>query len=131
MPRRSKPMNRGKGLARSTKPMRNRSTRKAGRDAELDNARVIVFARDRGECQFWPYVDAADSLTGWTKAPPHDCAGTRQAHHVRRRKNRPDDHDPAHMVTLCAAHHAYVHDHPAVSYEVGLLARTTQETRNP
>jgi hypothetical protein len=126
-------MNRGKGLARSSKPMRNRSTRKAGRDAELDNARVIVLARDRGECQFWTRVGCApaSAIAGWAKAPPHRCGRGVIVHHIRRRKNRPDDHDPAHMVTLCRDHHDYVHANPAASYEVGLLARTTQENRNP
>lgn len=51
------------------------------------------------------------------------CYGRIDPHHVLPRsrggKDTLDD-----LISLCRAHHEWVHDHPAESYELGLLRRS-------
>ena len=50
------------------------------------------------------------------------CWGGVEVHHVLRR-SRGGGHDLDNLLTLCAGHHRYVHEHPAESYERGWLKR--------
>lgn len=96
-------------LARHT-PLRTRQKLQRQSDAVRDRigaeAAILadVRARDGGVCQY----PAADHWGG-----PH-------VHHILPR-GRGGTTIPTNLTTLCAAHHAYVHDHPRESREGGWL----------
>lgn len=99
------------GLKRSRKPLPAKSARRT--DGVLEAARRVVRARSGGRCE----AGTPACPAGW-----HDA---HHVHHTRRRRGRPDDHDPAHLLHVCAAAHLWIHDHPARSYEAGWLVRST------
>lgn len=53
--------------------------------------------------------------------PDHTCWGELEVHH--RKLRRHGDHTADNLCVLCSRGHAYVHEHPAVSYAHGLLLR--------
>jgi 5-methylcytosine-specific restriction endonuclease McrA len=77
----------------------------------LDLARRATFARDMWTCQAHGH-----SLDG-------DCRGLLEAHHILPRSHG-GQHHVDNLVSLCSEAHRWVHEHPARSYELGLLART-------
>lgn len=64
--------------------------------------------------------DRDGGCVGPPRGLPGCCWGPQHAHHINRdrRDNRLEN-----GVVLCAAHHQWVHDHPAISFELGLLKR--------
>lgn len=92
----------GKAPRRST-PQRSAAR---ARSAEFTEARQRVLRRDGG-CV----------ARGWQV----DCWGGLHVHHIVRR-SQGGTHDDDNLVTLCAGHHGYVHEHPALARERGLLA---------
>lgn len=89
------------GPIRRRTPLRT----KPRRDNDWEEARRVVYDRDR-TCQ-------ADY--------PHSCGMGWHVHHIRRR-SQGGTNDPWNLVLLCGIAHGYVHDHPAWSRTVGLLA---------
>lgn len=51
------------------------------------------------------------------------CFGRLDPHHVLRRSQGGHDTED-NLITLCSAHHRWVHEHPAKSYEMGYLKRS-------
>lgn len=97
--------------------MRTRSAKKAKADNHLATVRALVLARDGG-CTFTRWGTIADDFA--EVAPPRCCAGGLHAHHIRRR-SQGGPHTMDNLTTLCAAHHGWVHDHPALARLLGLL----------
>lgn len=98
------------GFKTRGKPLAQRSAKAAGR-ADADRAWAeAVWARDRGECQ-------AERLV-----PEVECQGRRDPHHIRPKGVYPElRHDVDNGVTLCRAHHDWVHfQEPARAKELGL-----------
>lgn len=87
------------------KPAPKRRTRKG---ATVDRAAII--ARDGG-------------CLGARVIPETRCAGAIHLHHVLRRSQGGPD-TPENLVALCAVCHGWVHEHPALARERGLLARS-------
>jgi hypothetical protein len=54
--------------------------------------------------------------------PEIKCAGRLDPHHVLMRSQGGQD-TAQNLKTLCRAHHDWVHNHPALSYELDLLRR--------
>lgn len=123
MPPRSQPMNRGKGLARSTKPMRKVSAKKARQVAAFANVRAEVFERDGYRCQT---NRIASELT---TVMPDDwpvCSWWRIDPHHRQRQGHGGEDTPRNVDTTCRAHHDWIHAHPALATELGLPVRPVQ-----
>ena len=103
MPRRSKPMARGK-------PLRQRSVKQAASDLVLEAARSerMLLAG------------------GWCEASTPACREGRHvgvlAHHVRRRKGQPDVHAVEGLRWTCAPGHEWIHANITAARELGLLA---------
>lgn len=93
------------------KPKRRRS---AGRSGPSQATRDEVIARDGG-C-------VAASLV-----PEVRCLGSGHIHHVLPR-SQGGGHDVSNLVLVCLGHHGWIHDHPARSYELGLLRKISAET---
>jgi len=89
-------------------PFRPKSKRPRGVPASV---RDDVFARDRG-C-------VAVLLVREIR-----CSGSLDPHHVLRRSQGGTD-TADNLVTLCRAHHDWVHQNPARSFEIGLLRRSS------
>lgn len=54
------------------------------------------------------------------------CQGRLHAHHVAQRSTHPERRtDPTNGQVLCQLHHTWVHAHPALATELGLLERAT------
>ena len=107
------PLKSGGSLKRSA-PMKRSSARlKIKRRGIPADLREQVIARDRG-C-------AAEGLV-----PSLRCWGRLDPHHIQRRSQGGAD-SLQNLITLCRAHHDYVHANPAWSAEQGLLARRKSE----
>jgi hypothetical protein len=91
-------------------PMRQRGVNR-GRDLLWLAARDRTLERDH----YWPTCHQL-GLTG-------ECAGGVEVHHKLRR-SQGGTHELDNLATLCAAHHRWVHEHPAQAYELGLLIRS-------
>ena len=94
-------------LRRTGGPRRKRALARIYReDPVLTQSRKVVRRRSGGKCE----------------AKTSRCVGTAQhAHHIEPR--RFGDHSPSNLLDVCHACHAWVHSHPARSYELGLLKR--------
>lgn len=51
------------------------------------------------------------------------CWGRQEAHHVRVKGMGGVTVDDSPIVSLCAGHHAWTHDHPAKARELGLIEK--------
>lgn len=108
VPLRRTGMNRGTSQLRSKTPLRARSAKRRARDLVLAENRAAAIRRDDHRCQAAAAVIAVA------------CAGGLHAHHViRRSQGGPDDID--NLLTVCAAHHQHIHDHPAEAKSLGFL----------
>lgn len=56
------------------------------------------------------------------------CYGRLDPHHIQRRSQGGTD-TADNLVTLCRAHHSWVHEHPALSKSLGLLAGHEKESQ--
>ena len=56
------------------------------------------------------------------------CYGRLDPHHIQRRSQGGTD-TADNLVTLCRAHHRWVHEHPALSKPLGLLAGHEKESQ--
>ena len=57
--------------------------------------------------------------------PEVECWGPLDGHEIRRRSQDPDAWLNLDLIrTVCRAHHSWLHDHPAVAVELGLLVHT-------
>ena len=97
-------MKRGGYLKRRT-PLRRIGRRGAARRERLHVARQLVFARDGYRCQ----------VRAW-----HCTGRAEHAHHVLPR-SRGGDEALENLLTVCAACHGWVHDHPAEATGRGFL----------
>ena len=100
------PLKPGKPPERRTR-LRPRSRKQTRLGREIAAWSDAVRLRD-GVCQ------------GPARGLPYPCWGDLHAHHINRNRS---DNRLENGVALCAAHHQWVHDHPAVSFELGLLKR--------
>lgn len=104
--RRSAPLERSSRLGEQIR----RSTRQRKRLGVPSTVREEVINRDRG-CR-------ADRLVTEIR-----CWGPIDPHHVlRRSQGGPDTSE--NLISVCRAHHDWIHQHPARSYELGLLKRS-------
>ena len=97
-------------LRRKT-PLRSRGRKAAREKPALDAFREALRARSGGLCE-----------ARTPACPPRRHEGV-HANHVRRR-SQGGTHDAANGLLLCAAGHQWIHEHPAMSFERGWLART-------
>ena len=100
---RSTPLRRSAGLRPVSEVRRQRA-------AEREQVRQTVIARDGG-C-------VARGLL------PGACGGRLDPHEPQRGANLLD---PDQVLCVCRIHHGYLHEHPADSYELGLLAHFYDE----
>lgn len=114
--KRSGPLKRTRTLVRSG--FKRRTHR---RDPIPTDVRLAVFARDGG-CVLACRIVGADLSTF------EHCAWAVEFHHKLRR-SQGGAHTAENLITLCSAHHAYVHDHPAWAYEHGYLTRRHEGAR--
>jgi 5-methylcytosine-specific restriction endonuclease McrA len=101
-------MKRSGPLERRT-PLRRTTKLKAKRRGIAPGLRGEVFLRDGG-CRGRPLI------------PDVACWGRLDPHHILRRSQGGQD-TPANLVTLCRAHHDWVHAHPEQSRTLGLLTK--------
>ena len=108
--KRSGPIQRRTPLKRSTPKQK----RRRGIDPET---RTAVFLRDKG-CKG---KEVILDLPCWGRLDPH---------HILR-KSQGGQNTADNLVTLCRAHHDWVHAYPEASRNLGLLRRSqTKETTN-
>jgi len=79
-------------------------------DAEWQEAREAVLLRDSHLCQAWAQGNSLGVR----------CWGRLHVHHILPR-SRGGGHASTNLVTLCAAHHDFIHGHPVDAREHGLL----------
>lgn len=112
-PQRRTPLRRIEPMPNYSRPirtgsLRRRSKKGARADATLAASKRIVHERSGGMCEAGPFA-------------PDVCTGTADhVHHIIPRSSGRDD-SPSNLLHLCAAHHAWVHAHPAESRRAGLL----------
>lgn len=95
---------------RRSGPLRARSTRQREADQQLADVRTDVFVRDRWRCQAAAAVlDVA-------------CVGALHAHHIVAR-SQGGAHTVDNLTTLCGAHHAWCHEHPAEARALGFIRK--------
>ena len=98
-------------------PLKKSSGLKAKRRGLDTDVRSQVFIRDGG-CR------------GRALIPELSCWGRLDPHHILRRSQGGQD-SPDNLVTLCRAHHDWVHGNPESSRNLGLLKRPEpKETTN-
>ena len=90
-------------------PLKRSSGLKAKRQGIPSDVRSRVAIRDGG-CR------------GRTLIPELSCWGRLDPHHILRRSQGGQD-TPDNLVTLCRAHHDWVHAYPETSRTLGLLRR--------
>jgi len=90
-------------------PLKRSSSLKAKRKGLDTDVRSEVFLRDGG-CK------------GRALIPALSCWGRLDPHHILRRSQGGQD-TPDNLVTLCRAHHDWVHAYPESSRNLGLLKR--------
>lgn len=106
-------------LDRSRRPLRRVGKRQARERSSLDQARQRV--RGRVWCEAWG-VNVPGTLLEYV------CAETlhegSDCHHVWPSDRDRGVHDPDRMLFLCRDAHRWVHDHPRLAGELGLLHRS-------
>lgn len=107
--KRSTALERKSAMARHPTSLRRSSSKR--RAAEItDAARQEIAQRDRG-------------CVGARLVPDVTCWGPMDPHHILRR-SQGGSNDPENLVTLCRAHHDWVHGNPSASNDLGLLRRS-------
>lgn len=96
-----------KPIPRSTKPIRRKSKKLRKKDEVWGEVRQIVLARDKFQCV--------------AKISQY-CSGNGEHIHHLLRRSAGGSHDPENLISLCAACHGWVHNHPAESRQRGWLA---------
>jgi hypothetical protein len=119
---RRSPLQHGTSTLRRTQmrrsQMRHRSDDRAEEDAGAWSAiKEIVNVRDLDQCQARPVLEAA---AGVTRAETL-CLGPNHPHHVHPVGTGGPRLDPHNVVTLCARHHRWVHEHARDAQWFGLL----------
>lgn len=97
-----------KTTLRTKTPVKAMSSKRRKRDQSYEDARQRALSRAAGRCE----VVALPSCTQRGE----------QVHHVAGRGG-PDPHSLSNLLVACHVCHSYVHEHPAVSYEKGWMAR--------
>lgn len=122
--KRSGPLRRGKPLRSRTRLTRTGQVTSARRRTELAHEqlarRVAVsqaFARDGHRCQ------AA------TRVPSVTCAGGLDGHEPLTRARGGNPLDPDQILTVCRAHHEWIHAHPSDATTLGLLISQHHQDR--
>ena len=87
---------------------RVRTARFDAYEEALALARVVLRQRSRGRCEY-------------TEVDGRRCMGRFQHAHHRLPRVQGGGNDLCNLLALCWRHHSYVHEHPAESYERGLL----------
>lgn len=82
--------------------MKRVSAKRAARDRDYEKQRQAAYQRDKGRC-----------VVGVT------CPGE-QTHH-RQGRRIPDPHQLANLLTVCAMHHAAIHQRPEWARENGYM----------
>lgn len=107
--KRSSPLRRLTSLQRRSTMRRHPTARKRSKPVPAE-VRDLVAARDRG-------------CVGARLVPSIKCWGPLDPHHILRR-SQGGTNDADNLVTLCRAHHDWVHAHPVTANELGLLRRS-------
>lgn len=102
-----------------------RRTQLAQRGAKADERDAVnrwhdaVMARSLWRCWF-------DNRLRTPVPGAGPCQGRLHAHHVAQRSTHPERRtDPTNGQALCQHHHTWVHHHPELAYQLGLLERAT------
>ncbi len=103
-------LTRSKPLERSVSDQLRRTSRKRKALGVPKPIREQVLARDLG-CRALRLV------------PEVRCWGPVDPHHVLRRSQGGED-TVENLISVCRAHHDWIHQHPARSYELDLLRRS-------
>jgi hypothetical protein len=98
-----KPLRRTTGLPRSRSALKPFSTRRLAEIPARQRCRLIVLARD----------PICRGLPGCTRPSVH-------VHEILFRSGGGDPTDPDGCLGVCAFCHTWIHDHPALSHELGL-----------
>jgi len=106
--KRSTPLQRKQAMARHPTALRRSSGKRRGSPVSTET-REQITDRDRG-------------CVGARLVTEIACWGPLDPHHILRR-SQGGTNDPDNLVTLCRAHHDWVHAHPARSVDLGLLRR--------
>lgn len=101
-------MKRSGPIKRKT-PLKRTPIARSKRKGLDESIRAVVFLRDKG-CK------------GSASIPLLSCWGRLDPHHVLRKSQGGQD-SPENLVTLCRAHHDWVHANPEASRQLGLLKR--------
>jgi hypothetical protein len=103
-------LRRSKPIERSVGDQLRRTTRKRKALGVPSEIREQVLQRDRG-CRAQRLVT---DIRCWGPIDPH--------HVLRRSQGGPDTVE--NLISVCRAHHDWIHQHPARSYDLGLLRRS-------
>lgn len=93
--------------------------------AELDAAKVIIWERSGGQCEFVATDLRGYVLTQDTTGPiePGRCWREAQdAHHIKL-QSQGHDHSPDNLLAICRWHHTWIHDHVGEAQKLGYLSR--------
>ena len=101
-------MKRSGAITRRT-PLKRSAPKRQRRTGLDSDVRTSVFLRDKG-CK------------GRELIPDLSCWGKLDPHHILRKSQGGQD-TPDNLVTLCRAHHDWVHGNPESSRNLGLLRR--------
>lgn len=104
-------------LRRSTKPLARHTPLKAkpGQAAKWQRARRQCRDRASGVCEVWLLAQAGYPV------PTCDQQGC-HAHHILMRSHG-GNNNVDNLLWCCSTAHRWIHEHPALSYELGLLQR--------
>lgn len=117
-------MKRGGPLKRNT-PLKRSGFKQDRVSAQLKRTRAkrksLAVPKDIYEA-----VLARDAGCKAAGVAPGQCQGRIDPHHIlRRSQGGPDTME--NLVSLCRAHHSWVHDHPGESYELGFLKHSWEQ----
>lgn len=112
------------------RPMRQKSEKQKEIDKEFEAAKRRVLNRDRYECQAFTFFERADPAARELAVDadfPAACDRHNEAHHLVSRRVRALAAVDDNLVTLCDAHHDWIHDEsPAAAVAIGLLESVSQ-----
>ncbi len=123
--KRSGPLARRTPLARTGR-LRPRSAKRAAKARDFAPVRAAVFARDGHRCQAEAHArNVITTLVGdlFPLELPDEwpaCWAELHPHHLNEQGAGGSD-DPENLLTVCAAHHRWIHDHPTLAKQMDLL----------